>query len=727
MARQDIGGLIKKTPHNSNYTEIFERLDTLKGVEDVVVEDIVFSEEVVDIDVVSVEDIRSDVDGLTSQLADIVHFFTSKGYEIDVTKLDTATKVAANWTTMKQIIAENPRLPLAFKTLRTLNSVFAEWISGRSCPVGFYSDSTTDGATTTGHVASVGTSSPFLVTITESPNAYPAKLEEFIKLITRDNTIPVRCYNGGFDSQSYANGFGLRHWHNTWFRGLAGSNVDWSDVKMIVLGFGTSDSINLNDTATVIDNYREALECCIIDCFLRGVQPVLQAPVLTTQHVGSTVSYRNGNESVIIIETIQKQLCKKYNLEYLSMAEPIEKAIDGFSALKYDDFISITDMVHPGDMGHRNHASYLVTKFNSNIAKIDNGKSLKHLFAGHPTYITTESEIVSPASKGGTILVPIDTDYVSDDSYYYKWKASEGNVKTENAFLISVPVFIEKPTALFYVNVENRQAYGEAKTININSAVLGSNVTIPLLAEVNKQPEDKYFTNKYFVCMLPLGLNFISVYANDNALEQKFGGFYLADMEEHFNIDFGRGSASVGYASKTIKFNPITATYTKKQVRRMDVLKKYYNPTDNIYTDICFTLGQNFTMGTTYSIYSHYNDVKGFQDCYNVLEILGDAITLKSVNLTGSTTIFTATITGLNALLIKGAKVKLAYRSQNYLPSGVRFKFYINGIEKHDLNTADVSAVWLEGYGFDAPNFLCDDIYINTWCTLQGFSNEYLL
>jgi hypothetical protein len=642
------------------------------------------------------------------------------GYTTDVSKLDTLEKVQANWQKLKNFINDTKysKNAVRFGRLRTLNDVYAEWISGRNCPVGFYSDSTTDGAKTTGHISSTSDYAAFKVNVNESPNAYPKKLEEFIAKL--NNTLTsVRCYNGGFDGESYRSGFGLDHWYNVWFRGLAGSNVDFSDVKMIVLGFGTSDSINLNDTASVIDNYSIDLECTIIDCFLRGVQPVIQSPVINTMRVGRTVEYRDSEESVTIIETVQKSLCKKYNLEYLSYSEPWQKALSNFSGLKYLDLMA-DDMVHPVDMGHRLHASYLASMFNPNIAKLKEEKSINHVFAGHPAYITLPDEIIAPASRGGTILKKIDPAYIADDSYQYHWLSSEGNSKSSGELLVKLPVYVEKPTVLYITEIKNAET--DNRYVTVESLLLNEAKTKPLVNDAYQQPETEFYSHKTPVTFLPYGLNIITLVANGNTTEQKFNSFYLASVEEHFNFELGRGTSSGGppYATKMLTYPSVISNYFKKPGRTKDKISKYYNILDNTDLDISFELISDLNTTTTHQIFSHYNDVKGYQDSYNLIEITNDLVEIKTKDSVGTTTIHSQTITGLNALLKKGVHVNVRFTPRFYNNEGVQVQLLIDDVVKLS-STALIGEMWSDGYGFDAPNIKCKDITITSRRPIQGF------
>ena len=78
------------------------------------------------------------------------------------------------------------------------------------------------------------------------------------------------------------------------------------------------------------------------------------------------------------------------------------------------------------------------------------------------------------------------------------------------------------------------------------------------------------------------------------------------------------------------------------------------------------------------------------------------------------------TVTGLNALLTSGAKLKLSFTSKNYESNGVVFQFYINDENKFFYNALP-NELWSEGYGFDSPILRASNIYITTRTIFQGF------
>lgn len=638
------------------------------------------------------------------------------GYDLDVTNMTSVALVDANWDIMKFFIADvktNDLVTPDYKTIWTTNALSAEWVSGRAAPIGFYSDSTTDGSTTTGHVPSTGLDSPFGVTVTESPNAYPARLQSMLKGANFDTTIPVRCYNGGFDGQSFLNGFGLKHWYNTWFRGLSGSNIDFSDVKMIVQGFGTSDSINLNDTATVIDDYERDLECVIIDSFLRGVQPAMQTPPMTVENSGNLVAGRKGWQTVEIIQAVQQKLVDKYDLQYFSYSEAWRTIFSNFTGTKYRDLMS-PDTVHPNDEGHSIHASYLSKLFNKNIETLEAGEGVNSLFAGHPAYQPDHADNIAPASSGGDILKFVtNLGGISDESFIYSWLAAEGNGKAASAHLVRATVYVDKPTALLMKDVESNRT---AKDILVQSYYLGSNSTPTPAWQLNPQPTDEFFSHKSFMTLLPPGLNTITIKASSDSTDQTFGGLYLVDLEK-MNFNFERGTNLAKY----LKWPDVLNAYTP-QARISKNRADYYNPQDQAFYSLSFDISTAVVFGTPVFVRTHYNDVSANNDSYNIFEFSGDNFILKVVDDGAvAVTVTTLATPGLNALLASGAHVEIKMRSRFSTPNGLNVQIFVDGIVRNSF-TAAVGEMWTDGYGFDTDIF-CKNISMVVSTAQTGFAD----
>ena len=632
------------------------------------------------------------------------------GYDTDASNMTTIGAVDANWATMKSLIADvrasaTRQLP-KFDQIWTPEAIFAEWLAGRNAPVGFYSDSTTDGATTTGHTSSVENVTPFGVTITQSPAAYPKILENYVDKVTHLTTA-ARCYNGGFDGESFKSGFGLDQWYNVWFRGTAGSNIDFSDVAMIVIGFGTTDSIppSPGDVAGTIDAYEEAVECVIIDCFLRGVQPALQGPVMTFHNGGTTIAYRDADESVTIIEAIQKRLAAKYNLPHFSMAEPVQKALDNWEGYTWRELFA-TDGVHPNDTGHRLHAGYLLAQFNRNIPRLTAEKPSIVLEPGHPAFIMGDhSDNIFPPSTNGLVLQRVNNIAKSRDSYIYEWLGSEGNGKTAGEELVRVAIWCEKPAMLFQTAVENNRT--AAKPISLESMTLfnlGVGGDNPF--DTKTQPETEYYSLQHRLFFLHLGLNIVYVYASSDGPDQKLGGFEIIDANQAGEWTVSRGSSGASYVRRTVRYQPNFEAYTWKSTeRRRRPSFEFYNPGDLFNCWFDFDLFDALAFVTTYSIYTHLQDLTDFNQGYNVMEITGNDVTIKRKDVIGVTTINTQTITGLNAKLVAGAKVTLRFRSRYLNSLGLQVALLVNGVLEYNFTSA-IGDMWTDGIGFEAPDIL---------------------
>lgn len=617
------------------------------------------------------------------------------GYITDTSSLSTIAMVDSNWAKMKAYISATSYRLSPFPKILSKEEINAKWVAGEDCPIGFYSDSTTDGTDTTGHVTSSGADSPFAVTVTESPNAYPAILESLIDDVN-SKTTSVRCYNGGFDGESFRSGFGLKHWYNTWFR-AAGSNVDWTDVKYIVIGFGTSDSINQDNQQEVIDNYSADLECVIIDCFLRGVQPALQTPVRTTQHAGSTITYRNANETIVLIEAIQKKLAQKYNLDLFSYSETFEKAINNYITYDFRTFVD-ADMVHPVDKGHIAHASYLATEFCDRIPVVSDESRVSYLGAGHGAFVPVDaSEIISPASRGGTILTSTGIDVAK--SWYYEWLDAEGNGKNGEA-VMKLYVYVEKPTLLYQQSIDNnRDGTG---SITIKSYLHNTTIITKNSSEQRRQPDTRFFSHYSFIGYLDFGLNEIVYSVGTDANNHRLGGAALVPLSMS-NCDFGRSSTSgIPRLSKTISYPNVLGNYNLTGGSALpDFAARFYNGEDNYRTDFNFTLNSAANASLTYKIFTHYQSISDYKDSYNVVEILGDNITLKVSSDGTETTVNSGTHTGLTALLSSGARVYIRCTPSHYNGTGVQYQIRVDGTLVYNFTSSTEGELWSDGFGLD--------------------------
>jgi hypothetical protein len=642
------------------------------------------------------------------------------GYIVSTDGLTTPALVDANWDAMKAYInyIDVNKLPPTFGgKIHTMQSIYANWISGTKTPLGFYSDSTTDGYRTTGHVSSTGSDSPFGVTINVSPNAYPTVLQGLAAAIGPAKTT-AHCYNGGFDSQSYIYNdlFGLKHWYNTWFRS-AGSNMSWTDVKAIVLGFGTSDSANIDDTASVIEAYSEAVECNIIDCFIRGVQPILQTPVTTTQHLGNTLLGRNGDESLTIIKSALSRLAEKYNLELLTYGEPQIDAIDGFNSIQYNDLFnsSTSDQVHPLDYGHRLHASYLITLMSNQIKRVSS-EAVK-FFPGSPHYKIVDESLNTFEAAPDTILLRAVTEYGAAvqtlTNSFYKFPASTA----ASTSLLILPVFIDRPSVLFYMPIDSSD---DGPTFLINNRSVDENRTVGSIG-VMSQPVTTTYTKMKPIANLKHGLNFVYVKSNAAGGVTRVGGIMVVPTKLVNEYSLTRTSAG-----GTVRINRMfrfpdnwTPKYSTYDVNKIIPIWERYNLLDNQYSTISFTLIKGLTAATQYELSAFYNDHEDPGDCYNIFRFndggVTDEFAVYSVVTGGAATLLATTnISGINAAMIAGAVIEIRIRTRFYLgdPAGTtNVRVYIDGVDQGGVTPA-YGSMWTQGYGLVMNTIIAKDIAI---------------
>ena len=254
-------------------------------------------------------------------------------------------------------LSETGLIAPSYKTINNIQSFFREWSIGNKYPIAFYSDSTTDGATTTGHVPSTlnvgGSFNSNSATVNVSPNSYPDILRGLADDLIKYPGKQIDIYNAGFDGQALFD-LGSIFFDKVFFgfgRGL--NNVDFSDVKGIVIGWGHSEvQASITDT---VNMYKQHIEVQIAQCFERGIQPYIQESVFVMSGLatGEERSARNDELRLLILSTM-KEVAQKYNLEILSLQKPMEDYAL-FSTDNDDGILDIVapDMSHPNDMGHK--------------------------------------------------------------------------------------------------------------------------------------------------------------------------------------------------------------------------------------------------------------------------------------------------------------------------------------------------------------------------------------
>ncbi|MGL5714407.1 MAG: SGNH/GDSL hydrolase family protein [Paraclostridium sp.] len=260
----------------------------------------------------------------------------------------------------------------SYKTIDTLSNVFAQWKDSKKHPIAFFGDSTTDGATTADHIASVPWDYNYggNITINNSPNSYP----NLLQYLSREyaNCPNATVYNAGFDSSWIkATGLGTRGFHTIFIEGFKNNliNVNFTDVKMIGCAYGVTDVISpeIGQKHLTVKAFKVAVEMFVNKCFLNGIQPFLVNPVYTLQ---TQASGRRSYDIIEIICNINKDIATRYNLEVYSLGDAISQYCSNGEYLEYYAR-PYGDYVHPTNNGHRAIAGYFFSKMSGVVEDID--------------------------------------------------------------------------------------------------------------------------------------------------------------------------------------------------------------------------------------------------------------------------------------------------------------------------------------------------------------------
>lgn len=309
----------------------------------------------------------------------------------------------------KQI--DNITRPLSFQ------DAWVAWENNQKFPVAFFGDSTIDGVGTTGHTNNV------IGTDHQPPNAFTTKLQENIRSVT--NTVAPRIYNAGFSGRTADWGF-----QN--IEAIFGD--EYSDLKMLGIGFGINDRLVAN-TTLYKEQFKTNIENIILWAFDNDVMPFLLTTQAILQPASSTGTYplRDSEKINSVANRVKKELAKKYNLELIDINEMTEKLMQ--NSLSNLTTI-INDTLHFGDVGHKFEADLLFTIFCPRVIFAKNGQVLDF----------STQKIKSTISE---LLVKKEANYVSQ---YHKSFAYHDKTNMTDTLLQEFIVFSLDTDISIYVN-----------------------------------------------------------------------------------------------------------------------------------------------------------------------------------------------------------------------------------------------------------------------------------
>lgn len=251
------------------------------------------------------------------------------------------------------------------KPIITLQEVWRLWEKGERAPIGFLSDSTTDGVGTTGHQKHIDFDNANggigkVEYICEK--AYPFLLEKLVREETKNSNAKV--YNIGYSGTRTA-------WAITNIEALFGGA--YSDVKMVGLGHGINDRLVGSNTyeygQEVYGNFKFLIEWLLnrgIMPFMVTTQPTSEAGLRSTDSTQYPVRTPEAINSVC--NNIKRQLAQEYGLEIIDMNT------FGDNIMKNSEYSLseiIPDRLHFGDIGHVLEAGFLFSEICPRVIGVD--------------------------------------------------------------------------------------------------------------------------------------------------------------------------------------------------------------------------------------------------------------------------------------------------------------------------------------------------------------------
>ncbi|CAN7409673.1 BppU family phage baseplate upper protein [Peribacillus frigoritolerans] len=260
--------------------------------------------------------------------------------------------------TLNGLAGTSSKSTAPYKRTLTLHDAWVNWLYGNKFPVGFLGDSTINGSGTTGYTLGV------VGTDTNSPNAFPKKLEEVLRSVTGNNIL--RIYNAAISATNSSQN-GVNNLEG-WF----GLGAVFNDVKMIGIGHGINDRLRAIDKKTYKELFKKDIKDIIEWCISKNIQPFLlttQAAAeagVKTQYQG-TYPLRTSEAIETVANKVKKELAFEYGLELIDVNYYTERFLQ-YSAYTAQQIIP--DQLHFGDIGHKYESELMFSQFCPNAIEV---------------------------------------------------------------------------------------------------------------------------------------------------------------------------------------------------------------------------------------------------------------------------------------------------------------------------------------------------------------------
>ncbi|MCC9296678.1 SGNH/GDSL hydrolase family protein [Clostridium sp. MT-14] len=262
----------------------------------------------------------------------------------------------------------------------SFQDTWTSWENNEKFPVAFLGDSTVDGNETTSWVKNeIGQDH-------QPPHAFTTYLQNLVRVYTGSNT--ARIYNAGFSGQTAS-------WAYSNINSIFAGN--YSDVKMIGIGFGINDRLGVTSTKDYESDFKRSIENIILWCFKNNIQPFLlttQATVEPGSTDSSSYPYRTSESINSVANTVKKNLAKKYNIQLMDLNYYTSKLLSNNDTYSLKNIIS-QDHLHFKDKGHEFEAETIFAYFNPRVVVLDGKNKLKIDFTSQNIKSNVESDKVS--------------------------------------------------------------------------------------------------------------------------------------------------------------------------------------------------------------------------------------------------------------------------------------------------------------------------------------------
>lgn len=390
-----------------------------------------------------------------------------------------------------------------------LDLLCAKMWAGESVAIGCYGDSTTDGNNTSGWTANP-TSGGNAVGNTDhnltAPNAWPAKLQEYLREIFKNNNI--KTFNAGYSGQRMDNGWALNN-----YAAAMVNNPYYGIPNICFIGFGLND---ITAAGSQIDNHIDQTVKLMFRMVSEGTIPVILTCDAEFRN-GQFGDARDHKEARRELDAAKRALGDKYGVLVVDIGDVLRQWIqnnnDGYNWPKEQ-----SDGLHFSNNGHSLKAQYLASQMFIDTVPFSGGEREVHQCSSEAAYVGNYATYfkLTNNSQGGNVYfpsaAPVDTDMMT----VWVWNTCR------NAYLV-------------YQGIENEGitdavVYTVAPKVEVKE-LFGSNVTSKsVISPGFKNTSGYQRSDEQFIhSRLKYGLNKIT-YRSGDSTALFYGSFKIVDV-----------------------------------------------------------------------------------------------------------------------------------------------------------------------------------------------------